>query len=122
MDEGLRLVAASDVVAIPSTRSNWSRGQLPAKLIDAMMLGRAIVATSTGPIAWALGTAGLLVPPDDLKALKSALERLRDPQLRLELGAAARDRAEKVFSVAVLSEVFRLTCERELLEFRRRSA
>jgi glycosyltransferase involved in cell wall biosynthesis len=45
------------------------------------------------------GSAGLLVPPRDPAALRSAVERLlADPGLRSRLGAAARDRARGSFS------------------------
>jgi glycosyltransferase involved in cell wall biosynthesis len=44
---------------------------------------------------------GVVVPPRDVGALRSALERLlADPELRRRLGAAARRRAEERFSWA----------------------
>lgn len=106
LEEGERLVATADVIAIPSLPTAWSPAQLPAKLIDAMMHGRAIVASSTAPVAWALGGAGLLVPPGDEPALRSALTRYADADLRREHGASARERAVQRFSVDAVAPAF----------------
>lgn len=104
--EGARLVADADVIAVPSLANAWSPAQLPAKLIDAMMAGRAIVASSTPPVAWALGDAGITVPPGSAMALAVAIETLRDPRRRQELGSAARQRAVERFSVEAVAPVF----------------
>jgi glycosyltransferase involved in cell wall biosynthesis len=120
--EGERLVATADVVAIPSLPTAWSPAQLPAKLIDAMMHGRAIVASATGPVAWALGTAGLLVPPGDEQALRGALRRLKDPEERAEYGIAARERAVRRFSVETNAPVFERAAVAALREGRRKEA
>jgi len=45
------------------------------------------------------GETGIVVPPRDPAALRSALERLlADPDLRRKLGSAGRDRARTHFS------------------------
>jgi len=120
--EGERLVATADVVAIPSLPTAWSPAQLPAKLIDAMMHGRAIVASSTGPVAWALGTAGLLVPPGDEQALRNALHRLADAEERVGYGTAARERAVRRFSVEAITPVFERSALAAVREGRHKEA
>lgn len=85
------LMAASDVVALPSRRE----GQ-PLALLEAMALGRAVVASAVGGIPEVVepGRSGLLVPALDAEALSCALQRLRlDAALRLRLGDAARRHA-----------------------------
>ena len=65
----------------------------PLKLYEYMAAGLAIVASQVGQVGKVLrdGETGLLVPPGDAGALAGALRRLwRDPNLRRELGAAAR--------------------------------
>lgn len=104
--EGRRLVATADVVALASTPGAWGDAQLPAKLVDALVLGRAVVASDLPPVRWALGDAGLLVPPGDGDALAAALERLRDPGLRGRLGRAAHARGTAMFGVRALAPVF----------------
>lgn len=97
--EGLDLVDGCDVVAVVSSPTVYGRGQLPVKLIDAMLSGRAVIASDLPPLRWALGDAGLIVPPDEPEALVRALEQLRSADLRADLGARARERAIELFSV-----------------------
>ena len=106
VEEGRRLVATADVVAVPSLPGAWSPAQLPAKLIDAMSAGVPVVASDVGPIAWALGGGGLLVPPGDVAALTAALARLAEPGLREQLGRAGHARALEVFSVEAVAPAF----------------
>jgi glycosyltransferase involved in cell wall biosynthesis len=102
---GLELVSRADIVAVPSLP--WTYGyQLPVKLIDAMLAGRAIVASDLPPIRWALGGTGVLVQPGDLGSLTGALQKLRDPAERTRLGVMARARALKVFTVASVAPAF----------------
>ncbi|MFC8190583.1 glycosyltransferase family 4 protein [Cellulomonas sp. NPDC057328] len=108
--EGAALIAGADIVALPSLLTPWSRGQLPAKLIDAMMAGKAVVASDIGPIAWALADTGHLFEPGDRAALVGAMRRLADSRYRTELGARARARAVGTFSVAALAPRFEAVC------------
>ncbi len=103
---GRALVATADVIAVPSVPDGWSRAQLPAKLVDAMVLGRAVVASDMPPLRWALGDTGVLVPPGDVPALTGTLRALRDPDLRRSLGAAAHERADEMFSVESVAPRF----------------
>lgn len=96
--EGLKVIDQCDVVVIPSLPWTYGAGQLPVKLIDAMMAGRAVIASDLGPIRWALDDCGLLVAPGDATALSTAMARLRSADLRAELGARARERAISMFT------------------------
>jgi glycosyltransferase involved in cell wall biosynthesis len=103
--EGWGLVDQCDVVVVASSPTTYGRGQLPAKLIDAMLSGRAVVTSDLPPTRWALGDAGLIVPPDDVEALAGALDSLRSAGLRSRLGARARERAMGLFSVDAVGRV-----------------
>jgi glycosyltransferase involved in cell wall biosynthesis len=86
------------IVCCPSRREGYG---VVAR--EAMAHGRPVVASAVGGLVDAVedGVTGLLVPPRDPKALRAALERLLDdPDLRLRLGAAARERARERFSRA----------------------
>jgi glycosyltransferase involved in cell wall biosynthesis len=86
----------ASVVVCPSRREGYG---VVAR--EAMAYGRPVVATSVGGLLDAVqdGVTGLLVPPRDPAALRTALERLlADAELRRRLGAAARIRAQEAFS------------------------
>jgi glycosyltransferase involved in cell wall biosynthesis len=72
-------------------------------LLEAMLAGRAVVATSVSAIPEIVvdGETGLLVQPDDPRALAGAIDRLlADQGERERLGSAGRERANVEFSVA----------------------
>jgi glycosyltransferase involved in cell wall biosynthesis len=104
--EGAALVEGADVIGVPSLPTAWSPAQLPAKLIDAMAAGRAIVASDTEPVAWALGGTGVLVPAGDVDALAEALHHLRMPAVREALGEAAHARVTEMFSIDAVAPAF----------------
>jgi alpha-maltose-1-phosphate synthase len=69
--------------------------------LEAMACGTAVVASAVGgiPEVVADGTTGLLVPPDDERALADAINALiADPARATELGARGRARAVAEFS------------------------
>jgi glycosyltransferase involved in cell wall biosynthesis len=73
---------------------------LGTTLLDAMALGRPIIATRTGGIPEVVDAeTGILVPPCDPQALATAIvDLLRDPARRARLGTAARTRVREQFS------------------------
>ena len=92
-----RLQRAS-LVVVPSFMESC-----PYSLIEAMALGKPIVASSVPGIRDMVvdGESALLVPPGDPKALASAMERiLADEALGHRIGAAAADRARERFSLS----------------------
>jgi glycosyltransferase involved in cell wall biosynthesis len=84
------------VVVCPSHREGYG---VVAR--EAMAHGRPVVASAVGGLAEAVedGVSGILVPPRDATALRTAIERLlADRALRDRLGAAAGARARERFS------------------------
>jgi len=91
------LLRRAHIVCLPSYREG-----LPKSLIEACAVGRPIVTTDVPGCRAVVadGLNGLLVPPRDAEALAAALRRLiPDKELRAFLGRAARQRAEREFSV-----------------------
>jgi len=77
-------------------------------LAEAMAAGRAVIgAAAGGPLEMIVdGQTGVLTPPGDAAALASAMESLfLQPELRRELGEAARKHAEKHFERRAAAKV-----------------
>lgn len=94
----LRLVAACDATVLPATRGEG----LPKTIIESMGLGITPVATSTGgsPELIVDGESGLIVPPNDARALAQALSRLaEDPELNRRMAGAAQHRLATHFTL-----------------------
>jgi glycosyltransferase involved in cell wall biosynthesis len=75
---------------------------LPTVLLEAAASAKPVVATSGGGVAEIVvdGRTGLLVPPGDAEAMAAAIERLLDDPARAQaMGAAARTRAQAMFSL-----------------------
>jgi glycosyltransferase involved in cell wall biosynthesis len=90
------LSAACDVFCMPSTK----REGLARAIIEAMVYRVAPVVTDTGgsPELVVDGESGFVVPPRDAQGLADAIEKLyRDDDLRLRMGAAARERIATAF-------------------------
>lgn len=100
-DEVPHYLEVADVVAIPQRRESDSLAQVPAKLFDAMALGRPIVSTRVSMIPEILDGCGLVVEPEDPQALSQALAFLLDhPDEAAALGVRARARADGYYSYA----------------------
>lgn len=89
--ELFKIVANAALVVLPSRWENFAN-----TCLEAMMLGRPIIATSGSGFNEAItdGVDGLLVPPGDTAALTDAcIKALADPAALQRLGAAAKHRA-----------------------------
>ena len=85
------VLAACDVISVPSRAGSAARGQIPAKLFDAMAAGRPIVASAVNDMPEILRDCGRVVPPDDAPALAAAIrELLANPSQAAALARAAR--------------------------------
>ena len=79
---------------------------LGTAILDAMALGKPVVATRAGGIPEAVedGVTGLLVPPRDPQALANALRYLLQSPARAQtFGGAGRQRVEQHFTVAQMA-------------------
>jgi glycosyltransferase involved in cell wall biosynthesis len=92
---------ACDVFAFPSLKEG-----LGVALLEAMACGLPAVACDAGGIADAVNyqRTGILVRPADPVDLAAGLLRpVRDPSMRASMGAAARERAEREFSMTAMA-------------------
>jgi glycosyltransferase involved in cell wall biosynthesis len=89
------VLAAADVVALPS---RWEAA--PLVPLEAMAVGRPVVAFGVDGVRAALGDTGVVLPPGDVPGLATALsDLLRDPVRAAAAGRAARARAERTADV-----------------------
>jgi glycosyltransferase involved in cell wall biosynthesis len=96
------VLASADVFVLPSL----SEG-VPLALLEAMLVGRPVIASAVGEVPTVLGdgAAGVLVPPAEPAALASALATvLTDPAHARRLAAAAAARAEREYTLARMVE------------------
>ena len=113
-----RFYADADIVAIPSLKEATSIAGL-----EAMASARAVVATNVGGLPEIIedGVSGLLVAPSDPEALALAIMRLIEaPDLREQLGLAARACVERKFTWDQVANETTNAYERAIAVWRRR--
>lgn len=106
-------MAAATAVVLPS----WNRAEaFGIVLLEAQAAGTPVVATDVGTgttEAFVDGKTGFLVPPNDVEALVTALNRLvDDPSLAAEMGEAGRRHVAEHHSLTTLAATLRPIYER----------
>ena len=103
-------VAEADIFALASVvASDRSMDDLPVALLEAMSLGKPVVASAISgmPEVVADNISGLLVDPGNPRTLANALRRLIvDPALRERLGKSAYETAVRAFDLRACTAVF----------------
>jgi glycosyltransferase involved in cell wall biosynthesis len=97
------LIGQAEVCVYPSHME-----VLPLAWLEAMAMGKAVVASQTGPGPEVIEpeVSGLLCDPHDPQSIaRCVLRLLKDRPLRQRLAAAARDRAVKTFATSKLVAV-----------------
>ncbi len=96
-------LAGLDVFVLPSRNEGF-----PLSIVEAMLAGRPVIATDVGSVREAVDeSSGIVVPPEDVAALRSAIEQLAaDPDRRRRLGAAGRQRALERFTASTMARAF----------------
>ena len=95
-DDAMRLMAQASVFVLPSHTEGF-----PNVIIEAMALGKAIIATDVGAMPEMLADGcGVVIPARDTEALQTALAKvLADPQLRASMGARAMEKARREYAM-----------------------
>lgn len=94
-----RWISTADIIAIPQREGPETRGQLPAKVFDAMAMGKPVVSTTVSDLPTVLDECGIVVEPGAPRRLQEAIARLLDdPSLRDSLGRCARHRCVEKYS------------------------
>ena len=108
-------LAAADAIVAPYRDNLINRAKCPAKVVQAMALGRPVVTSRVGQNMEYVedGLSGLLAEPGDASDLAQALRAvLSDQELAAELGRNARQRSWEAFDwahqVTALEDLYRL--------------
>lgn len=93
-----------DVLALTSrTLPNWKE-QFGRVLVEAMACEVAVIGARSGEIPHVIGDAGLIVPEEDIDALRAALLQLmQEDGLRRDLGRRGRQRVLERFTQAQIA-------------------
>ncbi|CAA9252375.1 MAG: hypothetical protein AVDCRST_MAG42-2300 [uncultured Chthoniobacterales bacterium] len=103
-EQALQTIRESDVLVCPSRDET-----MPIVLLEAMSMGKPSVSFDVGGIhEWIVDRVnGMLAPAQDTTALGSAIERLVwEPDLRRNVGAAARATFEQHFTIGRCGQQF----------------
>jgi glycosyltransferase involved in cell wall biosynthesis len=94
------VMAAADAVVLPSLAEG-----LPLAALEAMSLGRCVIASAVGELPELLGAgAGLLVPPGDPDALSGAIDRVKNGEVcAADVEGRAAERARSYGAAAMAS-------------------
>ncbi|MFC4407863.1 glycosyltransferase family 4 protein [Haloarchaeobius iranensis] len=98
-DDIPKWVASADIVAIPQRRTRRTVGQMPAKLFDAMAMGKCIVSTDVCDIPTVLDGTGFTVDSNSPGQLADAFSVLLNDREKIDAaGEEARQRCEEKYS------------------------
>jgi len=96
-------IALSDIMVIPQRQSLSTRGQMPAKVFDAMAMARPVVATAVSDLPKVLDGCGWLVEPGNPEALARAiLEAVSNVSEATRRGQLARKRFLEHYTYAAI--------------------
>ncbi len=94
--DALRLLSASDVFVLPSHTEGF-----PNVIIEAMAMGKPVIATSVGAIPEMLSQGcGVIVPPKNVEALGTAILHIcTNTEMRNTMGACAQHKARTEYAM-----------------------
>lgn len=110
-EKALKVIATSTIFINTSIEEG-----LPTSLVEAMALGKPVIATAVGGIPEVVkdGINGVLVPPESSEHVAKALERLlTDPELRRKLGEAAAE-SVKDYTWGKIAEKYEIMYQKAL--------
>ena len=98
-------LAIADILVIPQRRTTDTAGQIPAKLFDAMAMGKPIITTPISDIPEVLGENGYLIEPENPEQLIKAIEYIfSHPEEAILKGKKARQRCKELYNLKVMEK------------------
>lgn len=101
-------IAAADIIVVPQKQTMANRGQIPAKVFDAMAMAKPTIATEMCDLPHVLDGCGIIVDPESPRAIADAIKSLHVNSEKCKaLGAAARKRCVRHFSYKAVAPKLR---------------
>lgn len=101
VDDISQEMSKADVCLVPSIMKD----PFPTTVLEAMSVGKAVIATSHGGAKEALEETGVLISPHDVTGFASSLRRLiKSPKEVVDLGQKAKTRFHNKFTSEVFNE------------------
>jgi glycosyltransferase involved in cell wall biosynthesis len=91
------ILAQLDILLLPSLQEPFGK-----IVVEAMAMGKPVIASKVGGVPEIVvdGKTGLLVPPKDSEAIRSALERLiHKKETRIQMGLEGQKRVKRLFNI-----------------------
>lgn len=109
-------VLASADILVAVLEPDASRYSVPSKVLNYLCAGRPVLAVmpigNGAASTLVTAKAGLVIPPDDERAMTTALlELLADPDRRAAMGRAGRHHAERTFAIQPVARRFAAVLE-----------
>jgi glycosyltransferase involved in cell wall biosynthesis len=102
-DEIPNLMAAIDILVVPSRTTPGGSEQFGRVLVEAMFAGIPVIASKSGSIPKVVGQHGILVPEGDENSLVEAMKILQAPEKRGEIADEARRYALSTYHPRVVA-------------------
>lgn len=92
-------LSAADIVVIPQRDTPATKAQLPAKVFDAMSMGKPVIATKVSMLPEILDGCGLIIDPGKIPQLAESINYiLTNPAEANKMGLKARERCIEKYS------------------------
>ena len=103
-------LSAADLVVLPQKETYSARGQVPAKVFDAMMMGKPIIANNVSDLQNILNGCGIIVESGDIHSLATKIKYIFDnPDIAERMGNTAREKCIREYSYkAVRPKLFKI--------------
>jgi len=98
-------LSISDIIVIPQKNNYATRGQVPAKIFDAMAMAKPIVATAVSDIPMILEGCGWIIDPEDPAQMAIVIKYIFDNPIEAEkAGINARQKCIQKYSYTAIGK------------------